>query len=108
MTLIEENFETMQAVLPEMMANRDLRTEFYRQFAEPLAALLEQYVEMRIASGDIRPINAALAVRSVQGMFIGLMVLRILGDGVLADHWNDLPEVLVDMLFKGLSLNGAT
>jgi AcrR family transcriptional regulator len=102
LALIEQNYETLQAILPQMMVNPDLRGHFYQQFAQPLAALLEQYVEARIESGDVRPVDVPLAVRSVQGMFIGLMILRILGDGMLANHWNDLPDTLVDLLFDGL------
>ena len=52
----------------------------------------------------MRSVDAPLAVRSVQGMFIGLMILRILGDDLLADHWNDLAEVLVNLLLDGLSM----
>ncbi|MGD8968481.1 MAG: TetR/AcrR family transcriptional regulator [Anaerolineae bacterium] len=102
MALIEQNYETLQAVLPEMLVNAELRDQFYRQFAQPLAALLEQYVRARIESGDVRLLDAPLAVRSVQGMFIGLMILRFLGDGMLASHWDDVPEVLVHLLFEGL------
>jgi hypothetical protein len=102
MALIEQHFETLQAVLPEILVNPDLREQFYRQFAEPLTALLEQYVEARIASGDLRSVDAPLAVRSVQGMFIGLMILRILGDDALVHRWDEMPQVLVDLLFEGL------
>lgn len=102
MTLIEQHYEIFQAILPEIMVNPDLRDRFYRQFAHPLAALLEQYTEVQIESEHVRPVNVPLAVRSVQGMFVGLLMLRILGDSMLASHWNDLPEVLVDLLFNGL------
>jgi AcrR family transcriptional regulator len=106
MALIEEQYQTLQAVLPEIMVNPDLRDRFYRRFAEPLAALLERYVEARIESGDLRPVDAPLAVRSVQGMFIGLMLLRILGDRTVAARWDDLPDVVVDLLFDGLGAEG--
>jgi hypothetical protein len=106
MALIEEHYQTLQAVLPEIMVNPALRDQFYRRFAEPLARLLEQYVEARIESGDLRPVDTPLAVRSVQGMFIGLMILRILGDRMVADRWDELPELLVDLLFEGLSAEG--
>lgn len=101
--LIDENRETLRAILPEMLVNADLRGQFYRRFAQPLASLLEQYVRARIASGDLRPVEAPLAVRSVQAMFIGLMILRILGDDTLASRWDDVPEVMVDLLLDGLS-----
>jgi TetR/AcrR family fatty acid metabolism transcriptional regulator len=108
MSLIEEHDQTLQAVLPEILVNPDLRDQFYRRFAEPLAALLEQYVEMRIESGELRSVDAPLVVRSVQGIFIGLMVLRILGDRVVRTHWDDLPEQLVDLVFDGLGADGET
>jgi AcrR family transcriptional regulator len=102
MALIEQNNETLRAVLPEMLVNVELRDRLYRQFAQPLAGLLDQYVQVRIESGDLRPVYAALAVRSVQSMFVGLMILRIPGDDGLSSHWDDVPNVLVDLLFDGL------
>jgi len=45
-----------------------------------------------------------LAVRVVQSMFVGLLVLRIiLGDELLQSEWDELPEVLATILFDGLS-----
>jgi AcrR family transcriptional regulator len=103
MALIDQNYQTLLAVLPEMLVKPDLRDRFYREFAEPLATLLEQYVHARMGLGDIRAVNVPLAVRSVQALFIGLMILRILGDELLASHWGDLPDIIVDLLFEGLS-----
>jgi AcrR family transcriptional regulator len=102
MALIEQTYETLQAVLPEMLVNAELRDQFYREFVQPLAGLLEQYLRARIELGDVRPVNVPLAVRSLQSMFIGLMILRILGDDGIASHWDNVPEVLVDLLFDGL------
>jgi AcrR family transcriptional regulator len=107
MALIAQNYETLKAVLPEMLVNPDLRDEFYSRFAQPLVTLLEQYVRARVESGDVRPVDPPLTVRSVQATFIGLMILRFLGDNVLASEWNELPEALVDLLFNGLSAEEA-
>ncbi len=46
--------------------------------------------------------DASLTVRAVQGMFIGLIVLRILGDEPLESGWDDMPEVLGTLIFDGL------
>ncbi len=43
------------------------------------------------------------ASRAVQSMFIGLIVLRILGDEHLHSGWQDVPEVLATLVFDGLS-----
>jgi len=42
--------------------------------------MLEQYVQARIELGHLRPVDVPLTVRAIQGMFVGLLVLRILGD----------------------------
>lgn len=103
MAMIEQKHETLRAVLPEMLVNPDLREQFYQRFTQPLAKLLEQYVQARIESGDIRRVDVPLTVRTVQGMFIGLLIMRFFGDDVLMSHWDDLPEAVVDVLFGGLT-----
>jgi AcrR family transcriptional regulator len=103
MGLIQQNDETIQAVMPEILVNPALRERFYRQFVRPTVTLLEQYVQTRIKLGHIRPLNVPLAVRAVQGMFVGLLVLRILGDEPLLSGWDELPEVLATIIFDGLS-----
>jgi hypothetical protein len=35
-------------------------------------------------------------------MFVGLLVLRILGDKPLQAGWNDMPEVVTGLIFDGL------
>jgi len=104
MAMIDRDFETVQAVLPEMLVNAGLRGQFYDQFARPTAVLLEQYMQSRVKLGAMRSVDAPLVVRSVQGMFIGLMLLRILGDDLLTKHWNDLAEVVVGVLLDGLDV----
>jgi AcrR family transcriptional regulator len=102
MGLVQQNHETMQAILPEMLVNPALRERFYQRFVLPTATLFEQYIQARIELGHIRPLNVPLAVRIVQSMFIGLLILRILGDELLQSGWEDLPEVVATLLFDGL------
>ncbi len=99
---ITQNHEMLQAILPEILVNPALRERFYQQFVRPTASLLEQYIEARIELGHIRPLNVPLAVRAVQSMFVGLLVLRILGDKTLLSGWDELPEVLAALIFDGL------
>jgi AcrR family transcriptional regulator len=95
--------EMLKAILPQVMVNPDLSKQFTEQFVQRISTLLEQYVQARIEMGHIRPVNVPLAVRAVQGMFIGLIVLRILGDESLESGWGDVPEVLATLVFDGLS-----
>jgi AcrR family transcriptional regulator len=99
---IQQGQEMLQAVLPEVMVNPELRKGFYQQFVLRIATLLEQYVQARVELGDMRAVDAPLAARAVQGMFIGLLILRILGDEPLQSGWGDVPEVLATLVFDGL------
>jgi AcrR family transcriptional regulator len=102
MARIEQNHELLQAILPEIFINPELRQRFYQHFVQPIAAVLEQYVRARIESGQLRPINPSLAACAVQSMFVGMLVLRILGDEAIQSGWHELPDVLATLVFEGL------
>jgi AcrR family transcriptional regulator len=100
--LIRRNHETIQAVLPEMFTNPALRERFYQQFLSRTTTLLEQYVEARVGMGQVQPVDVALAVRAIQSTFMGMLVLRMLGDDLLQSRWDEMPEVLGTIVFEGL------
>jgi len=100
---IQQGQKMLQAVLPEVMVSPELHSRFYQQFVLRIATLLEQYVQARIEMGHIRPVDVPLTVRAIQGMFVGLLVLRILGDEPLQSGWDNMPEVLATLVFDGLS-----
>jgi AcrR family transcriptional regulator len=102
----QQGQEMIQAILPEVLVNPALRERYYRQFVQRIVTLMEPYLQMRIELGHIRPVNVPLTVRIVQGMFIGLLLLRILGDEMLQSAWDDLPEALAALLFNGLNPEG--
>jgi AcrR family transcriptional regulator len=99
---MEQGQEMLQAVLPEVIVNPELRERFHQQFVQRIATMLEQYVETRVEMGHIRPVNTALATRVIQGTFVGLLLLRIFGDETVLSGWEDMPEVLATVIFDGL------
>jgi AcrR family transcriptional regulator len=99
---IPQSQEMIQAILPEVLVNPELRERFYQQFVLQLTTLLEKYMETRIKLGHIRPVDVPLTVRTLQGMFVGLFVLRILGDETLLSRWEVLPQVMASLIFDGL------
>jgi TetR/AcrR family fatty acid metabolism transcriptional regulator len=100
---IEEGQRLLLAVLPEVLVNTELREQFYRQYIVRISMLLEQYLQTQVELGHVRPVNVPLTVRLVQGMFVGLLMLRIFGDEPLQSGWGDVPEVLTTMVVDGLS-----
>jgi AcrR family transcriptional regulator len=105
MQLIRKNHEMIQAVLPEMLTHPALRERFYQQFLSRTTALLEQYVGARVGMGQVQPVDVALAVRAIQSTFVGMLVLRMLGDELLQARWDEMPEVLGTIVFEGLRTN---
>ena len=99
---IEQNMEMVRAVLPEILISPELRERFYRQFVLPIAEFIEKNVQARVEMGYLQAANVPLTVRAVQGMFVGLLILRILGDKPLQAGWNDMPEVVMALIFEGL------
>jgi AcrR family transcriptional regulator len=99
---VQRGQELLQAVLPEVLVDPELRQRFYRQYVLRIATLMEQYVQARIELGHVRPVDVPLTVRVVQGAFIGLLILRMLGDEPLQSRWDDVPEVLGTLVFDGL------
>jgi AcrR family transcriptional regulator len=106
MERIEQGEEMLQALLPQVFVRPELRERFYQQYVLRIATLLEQYLQAQIELGRVRTVNVPLTVRMVQGMFVGLLFLRILGDEPLRSGWEDVPEALATLVFDGLSSEG--
>ncbi len=98
----EQGEEMLKALLPQVFINPDLREQFYRQYLLPIAGLLELYIQAQVERGQIRPVNVPLVTRLVQGMVIGLLVMRILGDEPIHAAWDEVPDLLATIVFDGL------
>jgi AcrR family transcriptional regulator len=104
---IEQAEELLKAILPQVFVNPDLREQFYRKYVLRITALLEEYVRTQIEMGRIRPVDVPLTVRLFQSTFVGLLVMRILGDETLGAEWDVVPDLMATLLFDGLNPEGA-
>ena len=102
MSLLWPNVEVFQAVLPEMLVNEELRELYYRQVLVPTFTVAEHYFQAQSGAEQVRSIDVSLTVRAIAGMLFGLLTLQLLGDEVIAERWQELPEVLTSLLFDGL------
>ncbi len=97
------NADLFRAVLPELLANPELRTRYYDEVIAPTMALGEGAFEALAAEGRMRELDASLTTRMLAGSLLGLMVLQLLGDQTLAARWREIPDALADLLLPGLS-----
>jgi AcrR family transcriptional regulator len=96
------NADLFRAVLPELLANPELRARYFDEVIAPTMALGEAAFEGLAASGMMRDLDLPLSMRVVAGSLLGLMVLQLLGDETLAARWREIPDALADLLLPGL------
>ena len=68
----------------------------------PTFTVAEHSFQAQRGAGQVRSIDVSLTVRAIAGLLLGLLTLQLLGDEVIAQRWEELPEVLTSLLFDGL------
>src|SRR5260370_18016369 len=100
------NAERVRAVVPELLANPELRARYYDEVIAPTMALGEGAFQALAAGGRMRDLDAVLTSRRLAGSMLGLMVLQLLGDETLAARWREIPDALASLLLPGLVPEG--
>lgn len=103
MSLIWENREVFRVVLSEMLVNAELRELYLRRVVEPTMRIAEENFRSRMTQGEVRETDAPLAMRSVAGAVLGVLVLGLLGDEEIGSRSDEVPDVLAGLLLHGLS-----
>ena len=97
-----EGRRLLQVVLAEALTDRALREQYAREVVQPTYALAEGFFRQWIAAGEVRPVDPALALRVVSAVFLGVIMLQLIGDPVLEAHKAELPDVIADLVLNGL------
>ncbi len=102
MSLIWENQEVFRVVLSEMLVNAELRERYLRHVVDPTMRIAEANFRSRMEQGEVRETDAPLAMRSVAGAVLGVLVLGLLGDEEIGSRADEVPDVLAGLLIYGL------
>ncbi len=102
MVLKADNFEIFRVVVSEILVNKELRELHYQKILEPTFTLAEKYFQQWAEQHIIKPTNISLTMRAISGMVLGLILEYIMGDKVLESQWDELPDLLTDMILDGL------
>lgn len=106
MALLWPNIEVFRAVLPEILVNEDLRQMYYQQILVPTFAIAEKYFQAQQEVRKAPSMDIPLTIRAIAGTIFGLLTLQLLGDEVIAQRWEELPELLTALLFDGIQPSG--
>ncbi|MBA3637668.1 MAG: TetR/AcrR family transcriptional regulator C-terminal domain-containing protein [Rubrobacteraceae bacterium] len=100
--MIWENREVFRVVLSEMLVNAELRERYLRHVVDPTMRIAEENFRSRMEQGEVRETDAPLAMRSVAGAVLGVLVLGLLGDEEIGSRSDEVPDVLAGLLIQGL------
>lgn len=103
--LKEQNFALFRIVISEMMVNEEMRTLYYTQVLAPTLQLAEHFFAKHAAERGMSTTEAALTIRAISSMVLGLMIEHIMGDPTLASEWENLPATLTTLLLHGVGAN---
>jgi AcrR family transcriptional regulator len=102
---IRKNRTMLQVIYSEIMVNPSLREKYQRQVYFPSVRLLEEHLEARISSGQIRSLNIPLTARFLAGLSIGMFMLNTLRDETLEGSWSEMIALMGDIIHTGMIPN---
>ncbi len=102
----QDGFALFRIVISEMMVNEEIRTLYYQQILAPTLLMAEVYLGKQAAAQGISMDEVRLTVRAISSMVMGLILEYSMGDAVLLEQWENLPDVLTDLLLDGLKAKG--
>jgi AcrR family transcriptional regulator len=101
MSLIWENREVFRVVISEILVNAELRERYLEHVVDPTMNIAEENFRSRMEQ-EMRKTEAPLAMRSVAGAVLGVLVLGLLGDEEINSRSDEVPDVLAGLLIHGL------
>ena len=96
------DFALFRVIMSEIMVNRELGERFSQQILEPMICGAEAFMKAWGARNGVAFGRSDLSVRIISSLIIGALIQRVLGDEVLRDTWDDLPDRFADLLLEGL------
>ncbi len=95
-----EGMSLFQAVLPEILVNEELRTLYRERIISPTFAAAEGMIANIENSSGLDKDEIMLNLQLEAAMFVGLIVLRIIGNEHLEKHWEKIPDAISSLMLK--------
>lgn len=100
--LSEGNAELFRVIVSEVMVNPEVRERFRAQLLAPMLSVGEQVFHRALSGPGSVPDRTPLVVRALSGLILGLLMQRLMGDETVQARWDELPDLLADLLVGGL------
>jgi AcrR family transcriptional regulator len=91
----------LQALLSEILINKELQHLYLQQVMEPTYATAEKYMQKWVENGEIKDVDARMTLRMVASTFLGVLILRTLGDPEINANWDRMPHLMTMYILHG-------
>lgn len=105
LTLAERNLPLIKVVLGEALFDAELARAFARHVAQPITAMIEQYLTAGMRAGRFRKLDPKLAARALAGLFLtcGVLWPALLPGERHAPKPQELADTLTTLYLDGLA-----
>jgi AcrR family transcriptional regulator len=101
-SLTPETLAMMRTIWSEALTNRELASLYLDQILTPTLQTPAPLFHELAKSGAIGATDVPLTLRIIVAAFLGLALMKLLGDETLEHQSGDIPSGLADMLLNGL------
>jgi AcrR family transcriptional regulator len=101
------DFALFRVIISEAMINEELRQLYYEQIIAPMLNIAEPMLQHWVEKGDLRPVDLTLLARTLSNLIIGTMIQAIMRDDYTRQHWDELPDLMTDLLLTGIGAKDA-
>jgi len=98
------SIDVLRVILAELLVNPALAQSYVAQIIAPTFAIAEQPFAAWRTAGALHTRDPRLATRAMAGAVLGLLLIRMLGDPYLEEHWGEVSDVLSDLMLHGLDV----
>ncbi len=91
---VAEGYDLLKVLLTETLANPELGKQVYEQIYAPSFATAEDYFGELAAANKLPSLDPAMLARLFAAPLMGLLLLRLLGDDHVREHWTAYGEEL--------------
>ena len=101
--LSPKTLDILRIVFSEALINPELRAVYAERTLGPAVNQAKPMLRSFVKAGSMRAHDADLSSRALIASIFGFVMLRLLGDEVTAERWDDLPAHLAILFQDGLT-----
>ncbi len=97
-----KSLDVLRIVLAESLINPDLRAIYAQRTIAPAVEMSQPMLRSFVKTKSMRAHDADLSSRALIASIFGFVMLRLLGDEITVQRWDDLPAHLALLFQDGL------